>query len=458
MSIETFDWDTVSLKLDNSIHNPKIKQKNLKESSLSAAIEMNDYKILQYLTRTNGGLINSEFRKLVWPILLGVGLGDDGVTAAVEDWTLLPPHKDEDQVALDVGRSFVYYPQNISTAEKNELKCKLKDIIIRILRTYPELSYYQGYHDICTLFLIIFQNDLDICFKVVSNFTLFYLRDFMMPDIDVTIKMLKLIPELTLKADKSLYKDAMMNEIEPFYCLSAIITIFAHDVLNFNTICQIFDFIIASGSISSIIYLYVSLLSQKKDKIFEKISMIDDDEADCFSKQDLIHDSLSKFMRNTDSNDINKGLQNCIEIMKKYPLEKLKNFKNINKYSVLRTNTLVPELDKEVLEDRIKSSNKILLSKQVNEAKIKPIQIPDNHGRIILLKKLLGNRRNQQLFTVSITIGIISLLLNILLNKTDTSQLIDNISRIWNNNNNHIADHVLNVGIRPFKNFFMRSF
>lgn len=442
MSIETLDWDTVSLRLGNSINNPQINQKNIKESSLTTAIEMDDYKLLQFLTKIKGGLINGNFRRVIWPILLGLDLeaGIDGPG----DWESLPPHKDEDQVALDVERSFVYYPQNISNFEKDKLKEKLNTLIIQVLRTYPELSYYQGYHDICTVFLIVFENDLDLCFKVLCVFTLCYLRDFMMPNIDVTIQMLHLIPELTQKVDNDLYKDAMLNTLEPFYCLSPIITLFSHDISQFQFICQIFDFIIANGSVGIVIYLYVSMLSIKKDVIFEKISLLED--SDCFSKQDLLHDSLSKFLRNMNADDINDALRDSLNYMKEYPLQSMRSFNHINKLSVLRTNPLIMNLDKITLHEKVKASDKMLLIKQIEEAN--KMKIPKNEP-LSSIKAVLLNKKNQQLFKMSITIGIISLLLNVLLNKTDTSQLLNNILNIWNNNND-----ILHVGIRPFKDFF----
>lgn len=446
MSVETLDWDTISLKLENSINDPKINQRNLKESSLSTAVEMQDYKILQYLTKTKGGLITSEFRKVIWPVLLGFELLEDEVEP---DWRLLPQHKDEDQVGLDVERSFVYYPQNISSTDKRKLKDDLRSIITRVLRTYPELSYYQGYHDICTVFLLVFEDDLELCFKVLSIFTLVHLRDFMMPNIDVTLKMLKLIPELTSKIDEDLHNDLIMGNLEPFYCLSPIITLFSHDITEFSTICQIFDLIIANGSIGVTIYIYVCLLSNKKDKIFEKISSTQD--SDCFSKQDLVHDSLSKFLKNINSSDVSDLMQDLVRYMKSFPLNSLKSFKALSKYSALRTSPIVLDLNKGILESRIKSTDRTLLSKQIEESsKISTMSHSFYNKGFSSFRHIISSKRNQHLLTVSITIGIVSILLNILLNKADTSQLINRIIHLWNHH-----EHILNIGIRPIREFFM---
>jgi len=42
-----------------------------------------------------------------------------------EDWEKLAPHKDEDQVRLDVDRSFVYYPKSTFTQDRTRLSPSL---------------------------------------------------------------------------------------------------------------------------------------------------------------------------------------------------------------------------------------------------------------------------------------------------------------------------------------------
>ena len=46
------------------------------------------------------------------PILLGYSRDKGNPTETTDGWQKLPRHKDEDQVALDVDRSFIYYPKS----------------------------------------------------------------------------------------------------------------------------------------------------------------------------------------------------------------------------------------------------------------------------------------------------------------------------------------------------------
>ena len=45
------------------------------------------------------------------PILLGYNKDSSDESHSSTSWKALPRHKDEDQVELDVNRSFIYYPK-----------------------------------------------------------------------------------------------------------------------------------------------------------------------------------------------------------------------------------------------------------------------------------------------------------------------------------------------------------
>lgn len=49
-------------------------------------------------------------------------------------------HPDEDQVRLDVNRSFISYPRG---QNREALQERLESLIIAVLRKYPTLSYFQ---------------------------------------------------------------------------------------------------------------------------------------------------------------------------------------------------------------------------------------------------------------------------------------------------------------------------
>lgn len=76
-----------------------------KEENIRNACQSLDVDALILFAASKGGFLNDQLRKLAWPILLG-STNDTGN----EEWKHLPTHREEEQVALDVNRSFVYYP------------------------------------------------------------------------------------------------------------------------------------------------------------------------------------------------------------------------------------------------------------------------------------------------------------------------------------------------------------
>lgn len=104
----------------------------VKSRCILQACTDHDVQELRKLAASRGGLLKDELRReacqcafklserrvsdsdgLSGPLLLG-SVQDQGQNAP--DWTSLAKHRDEDQVQLDVDRSFVYYPSGIATS------------------------------------------------------------------------------------------------------------------------------------------------------------------------------------------------------------------------------------------------------------------------------------------------------------------------------------------------------
>lgn len=98
---------------------------------LAACEDPHDLDHLIRLATSTDGLINDDVRKVACkslakmkrpdfltltatqgPLLLGYGSEESGFTGFARSWRDLPRHEDEDQVGLDVNRSFIYYPKS----------------------------------------------------------------------------------------------------------------------------------------------------------------------------------------------------------------------------------------------------------------------------------------------------------------------------------------------------------
>ncbi|KAH3676175.1 hypothetical protein WICMUC_002197 [Wickerhamomyces mucosus] len=327
---------------------------------------------------------------------------------------ILPRHKDEDQVQLDVERSFVYYPTNIASQHRDQLKIRLKKLIIKVLRNYPHLSYYQGYHDISGVVLLMLDDD-EMAYRALTRLTLVFLRDFMMPDIKYSLNMLNLIPELIKLLDSELYEKLDLAQIQPIFALSPIITLYSHDFQDLQLVELVFKEMVSQKTIFISLYIFASLVVQKKKEILKTLELNSD-----FEKSDVIHNTLSKFLSTTTKDELTGAIENSQKYLVKYPPSKLKSFKLVGNLSVLKTK-----------EAR---NFKSLIDEQIKESK-SPVKLP----RLSLISKILVSQQTQNVIKLTIAVGVLSILLGSLADVnspaisfiTGRLSLINTIKRIW---------------------------
>ncbi|KAI5956214.1 GYP8 [Candida jiufengensis] len=335
----------------------------------------------------------------------------------------LPPHKDEEQVKLDIQRSFTILSHiqqqtipssssssihlinnslnhnnnnnsqfgNVETMEKGSsfatifsssdiknLKKILLNLIIKILRKYPNLGYYQGYHDIASIVLLICYNnnhnrqdstngkiespststsssiedniDQELAFKILEKLTIYHLRDFMISDINLSVNHLRNIPTILELCDKQLFELVKQTSQsyhlihgEKFYDykfyqgLSSILTLYSHDITNLNHILTIWDFTLSYNSVLINSYIYASSLIIFKSKIWDFLQL--DSEQLEFNDidQDLVHTTLSpaNLFDGLNDEEISQILQKTKELVEKYPIDNTSNWKKLfNSYNL----------------------------------------------------------------------------------------------------------------------------
>ncbi|KAG7859802.1 hypothetical protein KL919_002507 [Ogataea angusta] len=321
------------------------ENESLKLKLLQKALESQDTEPLRHLVTTRSGAVNRDQRTSVWPKLL-----------ELDCWN--PPHpvpylkhKDHEQITKDIERSFVFYPKT-NPNEMLRLRQRLDNLINSTLCAYPGLNYYQGYHDVASIAVLIF-DDLT-AYKFMTKLTLMYLRDHMLPDIESTVRELKLIPELLSLVDPKLH--ALIGSIEPVYALSSMISLFAHDIADFDGLCLVWDFILAQNSAVSAYYIYVAVLVFYKDDLLNDLddllgksftsddTLTEETELD-LSDRDLIHVTLNNWIsHNLKTSHLFDILKNAMRYMNDFPHDTLRTMKDLSRYSMLRASYLDPEL------------------------------------------------------------------------------------------------------------------
>ncbi|SCV02190.1 LAMI_0G16710g1_1 [Lachancea mirantina] len=296
------------------------EQAHAKLHTLLRALRDGRRETVAQLGASDGGFLCHTARKKCWLALLRAMVTDpalltnDLTTQAAQ----APPaasatHPDEHQISLDVKRSFCHVPDSHT---KQTLRTILEQVLVHVIRKHSQLRYYQGFHDVVAVFVVVFYcgdecgvDDLfysastsrassmessphpstssdstkfsqdflmlvdleDLC-EAVEMFALLFLRDFMMSSLDFTIEQLKVIPLLIAQKDADFHSDFQLGSIDPFFAISSILTLFSHDLApsisdQSAVVFQIFDLVISTRSMLAPLCLYANIVVGKKQEL-----------------------------------------------------------------------------------------------------------------------------------------------------------------------------------------------
>lgn len=99
------------------------------------------------------GFLSPEIRRQAWPLLLGVKLKVEEASKNASSQALSTTHKDNKQVQLDVIRSMCNL--GLRRREREQRLNDLSTVIDSILAANPDLHYYQGFNDVCSIAILV---------------------------------------------------------------------------------------------------------------------------------------------------------------------------------------------------------------------------------------------------------------------------------------------------------------
>lgn len=302
----------------------------------------------------------------------GTHSADPDAAPLDDDWKDFPRHQDEDQVQLDVNRSFVHYPNGMSLnspsaysayfisgqsheqgsckwhhrrtnknqhlpsldqseAQLQERKHELSNLIVEVLRRHPYLCYFQGYHDICQVFLLVLEPAARA--PLVSRLSVLRIRDFMLPSLSATTAQLRLLPDILARADMELRRH--LSSVEPFYALAGTLTMYAHNIERYKDIARLFDVILAREPTFSI-YLFAQIVIDRREEILE------------IDEPDMLQVILGRVPLEL---DLDALIKRSVDLFTQNPPETLRSWHQISSSSVLKTSRDVDESVRQTIED-----------------------------------------------------------------------------------------------------------
>lgn len=148
--------------------------------------------------------------------------------------------KTREQIRLDSIRAYSQFHLK-NGDERSTLQSQLQIVLERIFNEYPQWHYYQGFHDVCSVLLTFYSLDnvlertVDICEG--------HLKDLLC-DFEVVHKLIIVVLGIIRKADPILHEHITKNLIvPPFFMVSWLITLFAHDLHSLYAAQRILKFL-----------------------------------------------------------------------------------------------------------------------------------------------------------------------------------------------------------------------
>lgn len=215
-----------------------------------------DFNTLREMSRRKGGFGSNTVRRRVWPVLLGIGEKD--ISHKFRSF-VDKEHRDVQQIQNDIERSLWKQDcvQEWSKERRRKERRRLEDIINAVLSRNEGLHYYQGFHDICSVFYLVLENDA-LTFSCIEALAADFIRDDMRENFDGVLEIMKLVFVVIAEVDEELYKYLTAAKAEPFFTISWVLTWFAHEISDIEDIARLYDAILCSHP-SYIIYLCSSV-------------------------------------------------------------------------------------------------------------------------------------------------------------------------------------------------------
>ncbi|GAB1518890.1 GTPase-activating protein gyp8 [Rhizoctonia solani] len=259
-----------------------------RDQAIREAVERKDWYSLREMSNRPGGFQGT--RSVAWPFLLHVASASRGSSEKKEkeensrdgqSSSTRVPHRDERQVGLDTNRAFVHYPVE-SQQHKEKRKKQLTELILGVLERRPQLSYFQGYHDILSTLQLTLHPSLDkdteawqLLQECAIKITLHRARDAMGAGLEPLTGQLRILRRLIRLADPDLA--ILIEEASPlpYWAISPLMTLYTHDLPTLALAQRVMDWMLARPP-NAVIYLVAAFVLQKKEEIQKLVEDGDD--------------------------------------------------------------------------------------------------------------------------------------------------------------------------------------
>lgn len=142
-------------------------------------------------------------------------------------------HRYATQVGLDAARAMTQF--QLEKGERQHYIGEVEAVIHDVLCANPCLHYYQGFHDVCSV-LVLVMGRRSLASPLAIRLASGYLREAMDESIKGAMQALSLILQILKRIDNKLWRVMAKEGMEPQFALSWVLTWFAHDLRSLSQV------------------------------------------------------------------------------------------------------------------------------------------------------------------------------------------------------------------------------
>lgn len=176
----------------------------------------------------------------------------------------LQTHPEYHQVVLDVNRSLKRFPPGIPYEQRIALQDQLTVLILRVIHKYPNLRYYQGYHDVAVTFLLVVGEE--VAFAVMEQLSTNHFSECMQETMDATQKRLMFMWPIVNFENPALFQFLQRSCVGTLFALPWYLTWFGHSLNSYSAVVRLYDYFLASP-IYSPIFVTAAIILYRAEKI-----------------------------------------------------------------------------------------------------------------------------------------------------------------------------------------------
>lgn len=220
----------------------------------------------QDFAKGRAGLISDEYRRKIWPLLVGVTQEELTEPPSLDE---LSTHKEYNQVVLDVNRSLKRFPPGIPYEQRVALQDQLTVLILRVIIKYPHLKYYQGYHDVAITLLLVCGDRAS--FPLLCRLS--YgpeapLAPFMQTTMQPTQHLLNYMLPVIARAERKLAECLDKAQVGTMFALPWYLTWFGHSLNKYTDVVRLYDYFLCAPPLFPV-YVTAAIVWYRANEVYE---------------------------------------------------------------------------------------------------------------------------------------------------------------------------------------------